>query len=380
VTEVSRTSLLCGRLTIGGQSQEKSGFSSHAALLTHSRAEYPPKLFHKGDLSDAGNLASEVRAAIANPHQRIVGVVYNAVDDHLSGPDQLNQRWDLEDLRLLLPLLREAREARRAVVVTADHGHLLEDGTTQIPGGLSDRWRLGSTTASPHELVVSGGRVVTNDGSNTVVCLWGESSRYTGRKNGYHGGLSPQEVTVPLSVFLPAGASLTGWASAPPTQPEWWDLAPLPQAQKPVVTEPAPRPSRKKSMSIDTQPGLFEPVELSPTALDVVVANDWIGNLLSSPIYASQRQLAARVPLPDATMRALLEALSERGGKLSRNALANRLSMAEMRMAGFLSTVRRLLNVDQIPVLTVDDAASSVELNIALLQQQFNLPRQGEAR
>ena len=35
------------------------------------------------------------------------------------------------------------------VVVTADHGHLLEDGTTQVPGGESDRWRLGRTAASP---------------------------------------------------------------------------------------------------------------------------------------------------------------------------------------------------------------------------------------
>jgi hypothetical protein len=78
-----------------------------------------------------------------------VGVVYNAVDDHLSGPDQLHQRWALEDLRLLLPLLREAREARRVVVITADHGHLLEDGTTQLPGGESDRWRPGKMPRRP---------------------------------------------------------------------------------------------------------------------------------------------------------------------------------------------------------------------------------------
>jgi hypothetical protein len=135
----------------------------------------------------------------------VVGVVFNAVDDHLSGPDQLNQRWALEDLRLLLPLLREAREARRVVMITADHGHLLEDGTTQLPGGESDRWRPGKSAETTNELAVSGGRVVTSDGSNAVVCLWGESTRYAGRKNGYHGGLSPQEVTVPLSVIVPLG-------------------------------------------------------------------------------------------------------------------------------------------------------------------------------
>lgn len=380
VTEASRASLLCGRLTVGTQAQEKPGFASHPALLANSRAELPPRLFHKGDLSDAGNLAPEVRAAISNPRQQVVGVVYNAVDDHLSGPDQLNQRWSLEDLRLLLPLLREAREARRVVVVTADHGHLLEDGTTQVPGGQSDRWRRGDSAASPSELLVSGGRVVTSDGTNTVVCLWGESSRYAGRKNGYHGGLSPQEMTVPLSVFVPVGGGLAGWSPAPPTEPEWWELPPILHAKKPAVQAPPPQAARKKTVSTDVQPGLFAPLDLPLPVADEAPANDWIASLLSSPVYASQRQLAARVALADDKMRLLLEALSERGGKLSRNALANRLSMPEMRLSGLLSAVRRLLNVDQMPVLGVDEAAGTVELNIALLQQQFNLPRQGEVR
>jgi hypothetical protein len=378
ITEVSRTSLLCGRLTSGAQAQEKPGFAAHPALMATSRAEHAPKLFHKGDLADAGNLAPQVRAAIANPRQQVVGVVYNAVDDHLSGPDQLNQRWALEDLRLLLPLLREAREARRVVIITADHGHLLEDGSTQIPGGESDRWRMGRTAASLQELAVSGGRVVTSDGSNAVVCLWGESSRYAGRKNGYHGGLSPQEVTVPLSVFAPLGTSLAGWCPAPPNQPEWWELPPLLPSKKPAAALQA-KPARKKPVQAEAQPGLFTPVDLLPPVVDMV-AQDWIAGLLSSPIYASQRQLAARVALPDDKMRLLLEALAERGGKLSRAALANRLSLAEVRMGGLLSAVRRMLNVDQAAVLTVDELAGSVELNIILLQQQFKLPKQGDAR
>jgi hypothetical protein len=379
ITEVSRTSLLCGRLTTGAQAQEKSGFATHPALMATSRAEFAPKVFHKGDLADAGNLAPEVRAAIANQKQQVVGVVYNAVDDHLSGPDQLNQRWTLEELRLLLPLLREAREARRVVIITADHGHLLEDGSTQIPGGESDRWRLGRTVSSPQELAVGGGRVVTSDGSNAVVCLWGESSRYAGRKNGYHGGLSPQELTVPLSVFAPLGTSLAGWSPAPPNQPEWWELPPLLQSKKPAAAAPQPKATRKRPVQTEAQSGLFAPVELPSPMVDVVV-NDWIACLLSSPIYVSQRQLAARVALPDDKMRLLLEALAERGGKLSRAALANRLSLAEVRMGGLLSAVRRMLNVDQAAVLTVDEAAGAVDLNITLLRQQFKLPKQGGER
>lgn len=381
VTEVSRASLLCGRLTVGVAAQEKAGFATHPALLAHSRSEAPPKLFHKGDLSDSTNLASDVRAAIANPHQRVVGVVYNAVDDHLSGPDQLAQRWALEDLRLLLPLLREAREARRVVVITADHGHLLEDGTTQVPGGDSDRWRPGKSATSPHELAISGGRVVTGDGSNAVVCLWGESSRYAGRKNGYHGGLSPQEVTVPLSVIVPLGFNLAGWTQAPPAQPEWWELPPMPLSTlRQEAPAPAARTSRKKVAPQEGQSGLFAADDLPSSPSPAAVVDDWIGALLASPIYGSQRQLAARVAPPDDKMRLLLTALAERGGKLSRSALANRLSLPEVRMGGLLSAVRRLLNVDQAAVISVDEAAGTVELNVSLLLQQFRLPRSGGSR
>ncbi len=382
VTEVSRTSLLCGRLTLGVAAQEKAGFASHAALLAHSRAGAPPRLFHKGDLADATNLAPELRAAIADPHQRVIGVVYNAVDDHLSGPDQLHQRWTLEDLRLLLPLLREAREARRVVVVTADHGHLLEDGTAQVVGGgESDRWRPGTDSRAPYEVAVSGGRVVTSDGSNTVVCLWGESTRYGGRKNGYHGGLSPQEVSVPLSVMVPLGMNLSGWTPAPPAQPEWWELAPIPRTteSKPAVTQPVRPMGRKPTVQVG-QPQLFDESELPPAPAPAPAAADWISALLSGTIYASQRQLAARVALPDDKMRLLLTALSERGGKLSRAALAQRLSLPEIRLGGMLSAVRRMLNVDQAPVLVIDEAAGTVELNIALLHQQFRVGGLGGQR
>lgn len=385
VTEVSRTSLLCGRLALGTAANEKTGFATHTALLSQSRSELPPRLFHKGDLADATNLALEVRSSITNPHQKIVGVVYNAVDDHLSGPDQLHQRWTLEDLKLLMPLLREAREARRVVVITADHGHLLEDGTTQInvgstPDKLSDRWRPGSDARAPHEVAYSGGRVVTADNSKAVVCLWGESTRYAGRKNGYHGGVSPQEVTVPLNVIVPLGMSLSGWQLAPPAQPEWWELPHLAPAAAPAVA-PAPAPRRKTPAPAVAQPSLFEPQDAPQPPSTAPQANDdWIGVLLASAIYASQKQLAARVALPDDKMRLLLVSLSERGGKLTRAALAQRLALPEVRLGGLLSAVRRMLNVDQAPVLTVDESAGTVELNRALLLQQFRVPTQGAPR
>jgi hypothetical protein len=41
----------------------------------------------------------EVRTAITDLQQRVVGIVHNAVDAQLSGSDQLNLTWTAEGLR-----------------------------------------------------------------------------------------------------------------------------------------------------------------------------------------------------------------------------------------------------------------------------------------
>lgn len=377
VTEVSRASLLCGKVTVGTAPSEKSGFAAHSGLLGCSADKHPPRLFHKGDLSVDGNLAAEVSEALANPSQRVVGVVYNAVDDHLSGPDQLHQRWSLEDLRLLLPLLREARDARRVLIVTADHGHMLEEASSLVSGGLSDRWRPGKQASDPREVALSGSRVLTPEGATQVVCLWSEAGRYTGRKNGYHGGASPAEAVVPLSVFAPAGINVAGCVPAIPQQPEWWDLPAL--APKPVASVAvALRPTSKRAPTApEGQGALFDAEELPVAPPPKAADTDWIAAVLGSGLYASQKQLAARVALPDDQMRKLLAALDERGGKLTRGALAQRMAMPEIRVSGVLSAARRMLNLDQAAVLTVDDASGTVELNHVLLLQQFRITSAG---
>lgn len=182
-------------------------------------------------------------------------------------------------------------------------------------------------------------------------------------------------MTVPLGIFVPIGLNLADWTQAPPAQPEWWELPPIAKlsiAQAlPAVSS---KTSKRKIVEQPAQPHLFEPDDLpSPEP----VSADWISALLASPIYVSQRQLAARVAPPDDKMRLLLTCLSERGGKLSRTALAHRLSLPEVRIGGLLSAVRRLLNVDQAAVLTIDEAAGTVDLNIVLLHQQFQLPIKG---
>ena len=368
VTESSRGSLLCGSLRLAVAAQEKTAFSAHPALLQRS-GKKPPKLFHKAELLDEAGLSAPLREAIADPNQRLVGVVYNAVDDHLSGPEQLHQSWQAEQLRGLMPLLRAARDARRVLILTADHGHVLEDASRPLKGSDSDRWRTAESAALREgERVFEGGRVVSPAGGERVVCLVDEGLRYTGRKNGYHGGASLQEVCVPMSVFLPFGLEMAGWRDASPPFPDWWELPHLVRESVPLAP---PRPSRKKPQNNEKQPSLFAAAE--PLPAQAGTDGDWVGGLLASSTYLAQKQLAARVALSDAEMRALLLALEERGGKLGWSALAQRVKLSEMRLHGALSAARRVLNIDQSEVLTWDETSRTVALNRKLLEQQFKL-------
>jgi hypothetical protein len=72
-------------------------------------------------------------------------------------------------------------------------------------------------------------------------------------------------------------------------------------------------------------------------------------------------------------VRAILVALDERGGKLTRSALAKRLDVPPLRLPGVLSALRRVLNVDGYAVLSIDETSDTVELNKAQLFAQFGL-------
>jgi hypothetical protein len=65
------------------------------------------------------------------------------------------------------------------------------------------------------------------------------------------------------------------------------------------------------------------------------------------------------------------------GGKMSRLTLAQRIHTPLVRLPGLLSAVKRVLNVDQSPVLKIDDSTETVELNVELLCLQFHLDRKG---
>ena len=72
-------------------------------------------------------MADDVAAAIADvTGQPLVTCVLNTIDDALDRSDPGGTEWGADAVKHLAPLLDRARHAGRIVVLTADHGHIVE--------------------------------------------------------------------------------------------------------------------------------------------------------------------------------------------------------------------------------------------------------------
>jgi len=366
ITEVSRASLLCGKLTKGTSSDEAVGFAANEALLNLSRTK-PPILFHKNSLAEPGrNETADLWRELASEKRKIVGVVVNVVDDHLLKGEQLSVPWKLEHIPMLEHLLYAARDAGRAVAITADHGHVLERQTVYrqpaSPTSAGERYRSAEGKPEADELLVNGSRVI----SGKIIAPWSERVRYATKKHGYHGGLTPQECIVPCCVLVKynqkLGEGLGEWEERPLYQPSWWsrpETPPSGPALKPYS------PAKKLRKTATTSLPLFAGAEGGIA--------DWIERLLSSEVFANQIAMAGRGAPKLEEVRKFLEALAVPGGATLKLTMAQQLGHPELRIAGIIAAMRRVLNVDGYAVLDVDEPSGTIRLNLNLLKVQFGL-------
>jgi len=363
VTEFSRTSLLCGRLAQGTSAIEKAGFAAHPALLRASQSRsptafrsQPPVLLHKAELVTGMQLSEEAIRQIANPDQRIVGIVINAIDDALCKSDQVRCDWSVEKIPLLGAVLTQAKLAARAVVITSDHGHVLEMGSQYRKGGDAERWRSADQPPAEGEIQVGGSRLRALMNAEIVV-PWSEKIRYATKKNGYHGGVSRQEMLVPIGYWMPASDTSPTYLVHVPSVPDWWDAAPAP-----VTTSPPAVPKGREGKS-QPQHDLFT----------AKVDKSWISPVLSSPLLIQQRERIGRIALNDDRLTRLLQCLDQRGGRATTTQLATAIEQPLLRIRGIVSTLQRMLNVDGYPIITMETATGTVILNPDLLRKQFDL-------
>jgi len=362
LTEVSRASLLSGQLAQGGQSIETRGYE--ALLSSHGLTG---TLFHKKPLDSSRPgflLADDVGAAVDDvTGQRLVTCVLNTIDDALDRSDPSGTEWGAEAVRHLEPLLTRARLAGRIVVLTADHGHIVErrEGTMRSHSVItSGRSRVPDDLAGQGELFVEGRRVIA-EGGRAVLAV-DERLRYGPLKAGYHGGACPAEVVVPVTVLV-NGAAPEGLSLAPPQQPTWWDGA--------VEAADLPQPVAPTFRRAGEPPTLFDDVEPDPPpASQHAVA----AQVLSSATYGHQKSLAGRVSLEDRQVASILTALLlSPAHRLTSVRSASALEVAHVNLRGALAHLQRLLNVDGYAVVTLDRDGDTLVLDVALLRDQFEL-------
>jgi hypothetical protein len=350
VTRVSRTSLLSGQLTSGGQHEEARGFEETLRALGESR------LFHKGDIA----ASTALREALGDNRVRVVGVVVNAIDDRLEKGEQIQVRWTLDTIAPLRALLDAAADGGRAVVLASDHGHVLERASKYEPhpdGGA--RWRPASG-GSPDdgEVLLRGRRVREADGQIVAAAI--ERLRYQPRRSGYHGGATPQEVVAPVAVYLPVGVDLEGFEDAVEDLPAWWEIADKSVIEaEPLIAGPggaAPPTSGQERLF-----GIASPAR-----------PDWIERLLTSETYRAQRERAHRPP-DDGRVAAAISELEQHGWIVPERALAAALGIAPIRVRPLVASLQQLLNVDGYRVLALDAGTGDVRLDRPLLGTQFGL-------
>lgn len=384
VTEVSRCSLLSGALVSGTAADEKKAFAGHPHLKRLASTKFPPTLFHKQELVQpgSGSLNAEVWNMIAGTEYRILGAVINAIDDQLKSSSQVAVSWNLDTVKLLHQILEAARESGRVVVITSDHGHVLDHDSSYVGADneSGERYQSGNGRVGEFEVQLSGNRVVTPD--QTAILPWSEKLRYTKSKNmGYHGGGSPQEVIIPLGVYKSAEDSsvLLEWTEFPRYFPEWWLLDVPESVGLYATTDPSRvtgnKATRQKAAVQEVMGDLFGEPALQPQQKTVSSTGqaDWVQRLFDSPVYQQMQARAGRTAIQEQELRALLELLDRSNGQVMEAVVIRELAKPQIRLRGFLAGAQKLLNVEGYPILAVDRDSQTIRLNLADLKTQFEL-------
>lgn len=367
LTQRSRCSLLCGELREGDSTQERSGFLS---LLRESQLEatggVPDPIFHKAALdavTSGAQLATDVRNAIADvEHQRLVAVVLNYVDDTLHHTDPGGTDWTLQTITYLAPLLIAAKNAGRTVVITSDHGHIIEYGASaKVNRANTYGQRAHGDLAhvdTAREVVVKGPRVLTE--TQQVVLAVDETIRYGARNAGYHGGATPAEAIVPV-VVLTAGELPEGATRVVGAEPAWWYAG-----STTIPDAPPPPPTKKGRKPVQDSPGLFDDVGGTGVVSTLPSA------VVRSRVFADQLALAGRIVLQKGQIQALLQALLQASAKeITVAQAANALGVATTSANGALMQAKRVLDVEGYEVLRVGGGV--VRLDVDALKEQFGV-------
>ncbi|MCB0902055.1 MAG: BREX-2 system phosphatase PglZ, partial [Actinobacteria bacterium] len=90
-------------------------------------------------------------------------------------------------------------------------------------------------------------------------------------------------------------------------------------------------------------------------------------------VYADQQARAGRHALPADMVTKALRTLLAGGGRAHRETMARALGVSVARFNGYLSVLKRLLNVEGYEVLSLDADGHTLLLDVDLMKTQFGV-------
>ena len=130
----------------------------------------------------------------------------------------------------------------------------------------------------------------------------------------------------------------------------------------------------KKTAASDGAGGVPTDKE-SKSASSVVATPEWVDWLFNSELLNQRYHSAGRRVPPKEQVRDFLSLLVREGSFASRETVCSSLALLPIRYEGFIAVVMRIMNIDNVPILTKTEAGDGVRLNVSLLHHQFGIPK-----
>jgi hypothetical protein len=381
ITKVSRAAFFAGEVPSPGDRPDTGNdpvrFSKHARL--RAVTDDVPKLHLE---HDTPHVSEELRASVRSK-KRVVGVVFNAIDDQLHGSRQVAVRYHTATIKPLAELLELARASGRAILFASDHGHVTGARLTSVASRRDDgegRCRYLDEGVAPvdGELVFQGAGVWTpHKGQRLALRTRETDAMGSTRGDGLHGGATLAEVVAPTVLVASDGLAGDGDDRTLEVQsmplPPWWDLAWKAPPARAATPEPTTvvQPTLPNVATAPVAPA-------APVPTPAKIGGDYLPRTRLGRAVFDAPSFKALPPDRRRTLETLavpiVDALVQHGGPMSSDMLARAIERFTWQARGLWPTASEILNIDGYPVLDFDERTGVVRLDVATLRLLLDLP------
>ena len=384
LTNVSRSALFAGKQPKSGKMPSTGDDPKRWVSNRHARKcvgeGEEPVLLLKDLATREGGVAQDALKMVGSD-RRLVAIVINAIDDQLSGSDQVTVHYTANEIKPLGGILDAAMAAERAVLLVSDHGHvpgqaMVSVGKKAALGG--SRWRAVEEGEDLEEFEVELPRQAWwPAGAERMAVIWDERKCYGQPKAGKHGGASLAEVVAPAMLVVPdvlvtdrsgkVDEELTALALP---APEWWACE---VPRDPSAKETPRRPKKRKSDPPANQLSLLGTTIAPKTSASTAqVESALVTKLRESAVFVAHVEGQQRDQVEEA-LSALGHVLAA-GDRMGIDAFARKSAVPGWRVSGFVSSrLSPVFNYDGYSVIEYDRQGKQLVVSRERLCQLFDI-------